>query len=472
MLLKSQRRTGVVWSFESSTFNADLTNLIVSEDPEAIRLVPQSGQFGRTVEYMQELRDKLLARGRKTPIIVDIFSRVGAQVKGIKGKKELLFDEEVTFSLPGKDGDFEIGTSEWEGLFKKGFVVYLGNGAVVLKVVEAKDVVRLKVAQGGAVHMDMAVHIPEANRSPRFADIPKEDIDVILKNRVDCVMIPGFVDSKDIKLLTEGLAASPSPPWVLLKVSSEEVYKNLESLLPFVKGVVISRVELAMSVDPARVPMMTKEIIRMCNNQAKIVLVASEILGSMRHNATPTRAEVSDIANAVFDGADGVVLSEDLAHGRFAQRGLMLAKKTIADAESEESYVDLAKLKDKSSFTDTLAAITFSAYRTAHRNRAKALVCITKEGNTALLLASFRTPIPVIAVTMTEDVVRRLGLVRGVNGMLLEALPSIDDVLPLINEKLTKDSWLKPGDKIVFVSVTISSIGETASNLFTIQTLK
>ena len=115
--------------------------------------------------------------------------------------------------------------------------------------------------------------------------------------------------------------------------------------------------------------------------------------------------------------------------------------------------------------------MTFAAYRAAFRNAAKAIVCITKMGNTAIHLSSFDIETPIIAISLSEDVVRRLKLVRGVDGVCIDELPSVDQVLPLINSMLVQDSWLSSGDKYVFVSVTHSSISVAESNLFTIQTV-
>ncbi len=227
-----------------------------------------------------------------------------------------------------------------------------------------------------------------------------------------------------------------------------------------------------MQMDPALVPMLTKEIIQKCNDFAKMALVASEMLGSMRHNVTPTRAEVSDIANAVFDGADAVVLSEDLAYGRYAERGLTLAIKTIEDAELTANDLPLNWIKKNPDITNEIEAITYSAYRAAYRNQAKAIVCITKAGNTALHLASYGVRTPVIAVTMAPDVVRRLRLVRGVMGILLDEAPDIEQVFPIINNLMTRKTWLADGDRYVFVSVSLSSVGKEASNLFTVQTIQ
>ena len=116
-------------------------------------------------------------------------------------------------------------------------------------------------------------------------------------------------------------------------------------------------------------------------------------------------------------------------------------------------------------------AITFNAYKTAQGVGAKAIVCITKDGNTAIRLASFRVPVPVIAVTFSSETRDKLRVVRGVQTLYLDMEPNIDNVLPTVNDFLLKESWLKKGDNIIFVAVTLSSLSEEASNLFTIQKL-
>jgi pyruvate kinase len=117
-------------------------------------------------------------------------------------------------------------------------------------------------------------------------------------------------------------------------------------------------------------------------------------------------------------------------------------------------------------------AIAYNAYLTAERVHAKAIVCITKTGNTALRLASYRAPVPIVAVTFDERVARKLSLTRGVRPLVLKVDPKIDQVLPMVNNQLVQESWLRPGDKIVFVSITLSSVSAKASNLFTVQRLK
>ncbi|SME90354.1 pyruvate kinase [Pseudobacteriovorax antillogorgiicola] len=470
-MLKQGRRTTVVWSFESSCLGPDLIETIRSQDVDAIRLSPEAGKMTHCLEFLESAKSSG-ALSERTPVLVDLYSQPRAIIKGGSDAGiEYKFGDRLTFSPIDGEGDFFIQTNEWDTLFNEGRSVYLGTGDVALKPVSiSKRKVELEVVQGGRIFDEMEIHVPSTKTPVKFEDLPEDSWLATKSSNVDCVILPSFENAEDLKHVIKLIEDQEHHPWVLLKVGSMATYESLESLLPLVQGVVISRVELSMGMDPAKVPMLTKEAIGKCNRYAKLSLVASEMLGSMRHNATPTRAEVSDIGNAVFDGADGVVLSEDLAHGPHGVRGLELAKKTVWDVEnSDEEPLNWQKYTPK--VEEEIEAVTYAAYRAAYRNDAKAIVCITKMGNTALHLASFDIETPIIAVSLSKEAVRRLELVRGVEGVFLDELPPIDEVLPLINNMLLRDSWLKEGDKYVFVSVSISSLSREDSNLFTIQTL-
>lgn len=475
MLESTTNRTHVVWSIENNCLDDNLIAFMRDEGVEAVRLVSESGDMETSLTFAKKLKSELRSVGSYVPIIVDMIDRVRAAITGLAFGVEIGFGDMVTFVPAGGDGDFEIETKEWDRLFRQDVAVFMGSGQLVLEPTEiGQDSVTLRVIQGGLVQPGMELHCPGTDEAPVFTDVTREEITRVCQGEVDCVVVPGFSGASDLQKMKSAFEeeAGGDPPWIFLKIDSAETFRNLNELLPHCHGVLISRVELAMSLDPARIPMITKEIIQLCNHHARIAWVASEILGSMRYNATPTRAEVSDIANAALDGADGVVLSEDLPYGKFARRGLELARKTIHDIEKHLSAGSTNWMKTTPEINDEHAAVTFTAWRTAQRNNARAIVCLTKFGNTALLLSSFRTNIPIIAVTLSEAVNRRLSLVRGVTGIVLELAPGIDDVLPIINERIVRDTWLEAGDKIVFVAVSLSSVGEHASNLFTVQTLK
>ncbi len=473
MVFNKLRRTHVIWSFEASCLTDELIKTIDPNKVDAIRIVSNRGEMDQVIQFCRRIKREVPMAKEKLPLMVDLYDHPRGIIVGLDAPREFKFGDEVRISPKEGQGDLLIHTDEWPGLFAADHSVYLGNGMVVLKAKEVKkDLVVLEVIQGGQIHPGADVQVPETRKQVKLENIPEEAWRAASDPDIDYLILPSIDDSADLERITRRIEGQANSPWLLLKVSNKATLKNLGDLLPFVHGVVVSRVELSMRMDPALVPMVTKEIIQKCNDYAKISVVASEMLGSMRYNVTPTRAEVSDIANAVFDGADAVVLSEELAYGKFAVKGLALAIKTIEDAESATESQPLNWVKKHPDITNEIEAVTYSAYRAAYRNQAKGIVCITKAGNTALHLASYGVQTPIIAVTLSQDVVRRLRLVRGVVGILLDESPDIEQVFPIINSLMVRKTWLQDGDRYVFVSVSLSSLGKEASNLFTVQMIQ
>ena len=191
----------------------------------------------------------------------------------------------------------------------------------------------------------------------------------------------------------------------------------------------------------------------------------------MRVKPAPTRAEVSDIANAVIDGVDAVLLSDDIPHGVRMKQAMTVLKDVIDDTELQGIQVGDTWEKRSPPVHLELDAVAKAAYDTASRVGAKAIVCVTHQGNTALKLSSFRPDLPIIAVTFNESVSKKMSIVRGVEGYALDVEPNIDQILEVVNQRMVNDSWLQQGDCVLFVSVTLSPISQTGSNLFAVQRL-
>ncbi len=473
MLGENLRKTSVIWSVEASLLETAMLSSLTDGQADALRVVMERGESKRVLEFVAELKAATGNWPDPVPVLVDLYPHPRGVITGLDEAQDLEFGREITFSPVDGKGDFKIETEEWSTLFAVDHSVYIGFGMSVLKPSKISDsLVTMQVVQGGRIYPGAYVHVPFTHKPVAAEQLSQEVWDIVKSGDIDYAIIPSLDDPVELEKIKDKIEAiNETPPWLLLKVGTRSCYENLEALLPFVRGVLVSRIELAMDMDPARVPMVTKEIIQMCNNQAKMVLVASEMLGSMRHNATPTRAEVSDIANAVFDGADAIILSEMLAEGKYLTRGSMLARKTVEDVEQGTDDDDSNWMRRKPHITHEIEAITYASYKAAARNGAKAVVCITKQGNTDLHLKSFGIDTPIIAITTSPEVVRKLRLVRGVEGLLINELPSIDEVLPLINGLLVEFEWLDVGDKYVFVSVSLSSLSTEESNLYTVQTI-
>lgn len=476
MIQENSPHTKVVWSFSSRVLDETLARRIANERVTALRLAFHSDGEERISKFIEQFKAAHNPKsGEQASIMVDLSEGARVQLTNLTESTEIQFGELITMSPMGSKNParFTVQVRYWDGLFRDGAMVYMGYGQVVMKVKQLdKDQVTLEVVQGGTVFPNMEVHIPETRVRRSLDSIDDKFLKKICDLNVEYLVLPGITESSDIVKFSDRIAKMTTDvPWLILRVDSLDVYRRLDELLPLVDGILISRREMALTTNPATIPMITKEINQKADEHAKLVLTASEMLGSMRRSPTPTRAEVSDIANAINDGSDALVLSEEVAHGPFALQALAVMNRIIEDTERRGAEA-FNWIKLEPSIQSEMDAIAYNAYLTAERVHAKAIVCITKAGNTALRLASYRAPVPIVAVTFDERVARKLSLTRGVRPLVLKMDPKIDQVLPLVNKHLVQESWLKAGDKIVFVSITLSSVSAKGSNLFTVQRLK
>lgn len=471
MIEQNSRRTKVIKSFEGRGLNQAEAERVVQEEVDIVRVVYNPKKSDVIKSFLGDIRKK---RGdnQYLSVMLDASSWSQGFIGPIEKPVEVSFGEKVQMGI-GNDSRLKIVTDQWPGIFAVGSKVFVGAGNVVLKTLNVDgNKAEFEVLQGGTIFSEMEIAVPDTWRHKAQLDVGFENLVSTLKFGIDYLVIHGQWSQERMKEMSISLkqALGDEAPWIFVKLDSHEVIENLDKILPIVDGVMISRRELALTVNPSTVPMLTKQIIQKCNNQAKVVLTASEMLASMRRNITPTRAEALDVANAVLDGTDAVVLSEEVTNGKYSPQAVEVMHRIIRDIE-ENGPVPLNWMKNIPRVETEMDAVAYHAYRTAERVKAKAIVTITQQGNTALKLASFRAPVPIIAVTFSEAVRRRLAIVRGVEALKLDVNPQLDDVLPTVNEHLVRHSWLKAGDPIIFVSITLSSLGRESSNLFSVQIL-
>ena len=354
-----------------------------------------------------------------------------------------------------------------------GDILYWGYGEGSFKVLAIeKTRIQVQVKESGLLPPTTTLYLG-GKKNRTMSQIKALNTAELLDVGVNYFVLPGCLEEEDVSGLRQEFPRDDErSPWLIYRVDSASSLQRCASILPWVDGVMISRRELALTAHPQHVPMVTKTLVRSCREQAKLTIVASHMLASMQSHTTPTRAEVSDVANAVYDGADALMLSEDTLKGPYALQAIEVAHKVITDVEEHHNHLRMGGehqliIQPK----EEMDVICVQAAKTARRVNAKALVCITKTGNTAVRLSSINTHLPIIAITFHRRIARKLRLLRGVDSLVLKTNPNLDEVLPRVNELLKNMSWLKKGDSFVFVTVTLSSMSHEASNLFTIQSI-
>jgi pyruvate kinase len=464
----------VIWSLKSTDFSGDQAKLIKESKVDGIRISYSLTQKKEALSFLSDLKSAYGDVSNMPFVMLDVTPPARGKVVGLEEELILEAGQKVGIAKSGssKTADVFVDSESWDQLFEEKATIFLGYGDAVLKIKKvSSELVEAEVVSGGVLKPNMELHVPETKK---VSDIKVDDLDFekFLELGVNGIVLPGNSSSEQLKEVRSKYPSnSAESPLVIYRIDSESAISKLDSLIENVDGVIISRRELALTSNPSLVPIQTKEMIQLCRNKAKIVMVASEMLGSMNYNATPTRAEVSDIANGVYDGADALMLSEDIASGKYASKAYGIAHDIICDLEDSGDKHDQNWVSGGVDINSEMDSICVNAMTTAKRVGAKAIVCITKSGNTAVRLSSLNHEKPIVAVTFDDKVKRKLDILRGVEGMVLRVDPNIDEVLPEVNELLKERSNLNIGDRIVFVTVTLSSLGLEASNLFTIQTI-
>ena len=463
--------TKIVWSFAHDTIDAKLADLVAGERFDALRLVYFPNADSKITEFLQALQKQ--KNGHKIPVMLDIALKIRATVANKTQVRSLSLQDKVSLvpTATGASNEIVVNTDEWMSLFSQGAMIYVGSN-VALRCLEVHSQhVSAEVVQGEAIDPQAVIRVPSTYKKTVAADLMLAEIEEFLAHGLDFVVVPGMTELEEVKVFRAFLLKkTTTAPWLILKADTMNAYQALPALIDAVDGVLISRRELALTTAPATVPMLTKEVIKLCAEHAKLALTASELLGSMRYNPSPTRAEVSDIANAVIDGTDVLVLPEELSLGKFFLRSLQLVYEIIADVE--ESMVEPNWHQQEPTIKTEYDALTTTAYRTAHRLDVRAFVCLTNSGETAVRLSRYRTSIPIIALVFAPHLLNRLCLAKGVRTMHLRTSPSLDEVLPMVSKRLKSDGYLATGDQFIFFTITLSPLGRVASNLFTVQQIE
>jgi pyruvate kinase len=352
---------------------------------------------------------------------------------------------------------------------KPGDRILLADGTVAMVVVEkdsAGEWIRCLVIQSGKVRSRQGVNLPGvALSTPSVTEKDRKDLVWALENQVDFIGLSFVRQAEDIRDLHR-LIASHHPkvvPLVVAKIEKTEAIDDLENILDVTDAVMVARGDLGVEAEISRVPVLQKLIIRRCNELRIPVITATQMLDSMQTNELPTRAEVTDVANAVIDGTDAVMLSGETAIGAHPLKCVRMMDRIAGEAESLVVAADPADLRDDEDrrARPITEAVTRGTIAAAEYLQADLIVVATVTGRTALALSRMRSKVPVLAFTDREDVARRMCLYWGVTPILNRVVQqSADALLQYVISWGRKNEVLRSGSKLIIVGHT-NWLGET-----------
>jgi len=350
--------------------------------------------------------------------------------------------------------------------------VLIDDGLVELRVTgKRRDGLKCRVVTGGDLADHKGVNFPGVKLSAASLTAKdRADLAFGLAMGVDYVALSFVRRAEDIKALRRRLRMAQRPPAVIAKIERREAIENLDSILDAADGVMVARGDLGVEYPAERVPILQKRIIERANWHEVLVITATQMLESMVHAARPTRAEASDVANAIFDGTDAVMLSAETAVGDYPARAIQTMARIASEAdEFAASTRAPRRSSDGASLASPTHALAHTGYQAAREIRARALVIFTQTGFSARLVSKSRPAAPILALTPLASTCRRLALAWGVQPVLVPHWRTAEGMIESGMRMLLSRKSLKRGDWVVAMAGTTTRSGGT--NLLRIMQL-
>ncbi|MEN6392410.1 MAG: pyruvate kinase [Anaerolineaceae bacterium] len=408
------------------------------------------------------LRIRSIAQDLSCPIaIMQDLQGPKIRVGEIKtGSVVLVPDQSLTLTIHPIAGDEKIipvDLPQLPNFVQAGDRILLDDGQLELKVISTDDEsIHTKVIIGGVLKSNKGINLPGKKIDlPSLSEKDIEDLKFGLEQNVDAIAL-SFVRKPDDIINIKNIIARLNPVCkdipIVAKIEKPEALDNLEEIIKLSDGVIVARGDLGVELSPALVPIVQKQIITYANNLGKIVFIATQLLESMIINVRPTRAEASDIANAIFDGTDAVLLTGETASGKHPVLVVETMDKIIREAEKHISeWGRPCTISNTLTPSDDAFFVTRAARELARDRNVAALSVFTKTGRTAQLLAKNRPEVEILAFTPNQEVYRQLSMVWGVTPYLVPYVETIESMISVVDEKLIATSNFKPGQQMVMV---------------------
>jgi len=339
---------------------------------------------------------------------------------------------------------------------KKGKRILLDDGYLEISVVDVqKNFILGEVVLGGILKSHKGVNLPGIDlQIPAFTEKDRRDLEFGLEIGVDAIAI-SFIqkagDIENVRSEIKKLSPDVNIP-IIAKMERPEAIDNLEEILQATDGVMVARGDLAVETSPSIVPIIQKRIIQQANAHHKIVITATQMLESMIHNPRPTRAEASDVANAIFDGSDAVMLSGETAMGAYPLESVQIMSSIILEAEKNyEKWGSYHFLPDAPTQDDAVS-ITRAARELAKDRNVSCIAVFTQSGTTALLMSKARPNVPIMAFTSEKRTFQKLGLFWGVTPFLVPFANNVENMVSYVEAIMLSNNILKQGEQFILLS--------------------
>ncbi len=456
------RRTKIICTVGPAVSSRDLLLELARNGMNVARLNFSHGNhtdFSRTIGDLRSIEKEL---GRPIGIMVDVQGpkiRVGKLKNGqllLKSGAEVFI---TTDAIAGGEINGEIliptGYKDFVKDVGAGKTILLDDGLLSLKVTQRdSNRLRAKVIDGGVLKENKGINVPEAAFSaPSITEKDYEDILFALDHNADFIAMSFVRSAQEVRHLKRFIESRGKRTQVLAKIEKRDALINLESIIDASDGILVARGDLAVEVGNERVPVLQKKIVRKCNLRGKTVIIATQMLMSMVDNPRPSRAEASDVANAIVDGTDALMLSNETAVGKFPVDSIRMMDRIVAEMEQEPTVQQILYNEWQLDNEGQMAvALMQSAVRLASIVKANSLIVVTQSGHSALLVSKCRPRTAVYAITGSIETYRQLSLQWGVEVLYMEDMENLVGQTALfeaIGQRLLALNLCRSGDRII-----------------------
>jgi pyruvate kinase len=419
------------------------------------RVRAAAGKLGKPIAVMQDLQGPKIRTGKME----------GGEVQLVAGQRAIITTRETLGTAERFGTTYELLPRD----VTAGDPILLDDGNLTLHVEKVTDdEVWCEVVDGGPLRDKKGINLPRSRVSaPSMTEKDIRDAHFGAEVGYDAVALSFVRTRHDVRTLRRELAQAKSRPLVIAKLEKPQAIDQLEGIIEEADGVMVARGDLGVEMPPEQVPMIQKTIIDEANKRGKLVIVATQMLESMINNPRPTRAEASDVANAVLDGADAVMLSGETAVGRNPPGVVDIMSRIIVAAEQSpraryERTTDFLTTHGAQDFQN---AVSLAAVRAADELGAEAIVCFTTSGATARLVSEYRPRIPIVALVPSLEHQRRLGFTWGVQTCVVDHPTTTEDLFVATDEAVAKLGIAQPGETVVVVSKVPMTANQRTNSL-------
>ncbi len=449
-----ERRTKIVCTLGPATSSAAVIERLAKAGMNVARLNLSHGTHKEHARYIQIVRKLSHRLAVPIAVIIDLPGPKYRTGKLKDGRAELRKGVEVvltTRSVMGSNSVVPVNLPTLPQDTRVGGTVLLDDGAIQLKVLERQGTeVRCRIVVGGILTERRGLAMPGMHGSaPFITNALRRQISFAVREQPDYLAASFVSSADDIAGVKAILQEHGTDIPVIAKIERGVAVDEVDGIVRVSDGIMVARGDLGVDIPLEKVPLVQKEIIKKCNRAGTPVITATQMLESMINAPWPTRAEVTDVANAIFDGTDAVMLSEETSIGKYPAQAVKMMAKIAREAEDKLPYDQILLERAKWLEQETGELISYSACHTAQTLEAKALVAFTQSGSTAGRVSKYRPSMPVVAITPNDAVAKRLVLRWGVYPFRIAGASSVEELFAT-GTKLSKELGLaKAGDLIV-----------------------